>query len=78
MALEVNTFPAKITEDMDIFLMFMIKTSNSHIEQIAEHLRNSPKTQIEPKDNRKAIINISVSPETGSILYDTKFILPTE
>ena len=43
MALEVNTFPATITEDMDVQLMFIIKYSNTHILQLAESLLNSPK-----------------------------------
>lgn len=40
MALEVNTFPATMTEDMDLHLLFMIKTSNAHILQLAEDLKN--------------------------------------
>lgn len=76
MALEVNTFPATITEDMDVQLMFMIKTANAHILQLAESLRNSPKNDLDPNDGRKAIINISVSPETGSINFDRQFIFP--
>lgn len=76
MALEVNTFPATITENMDVQLMFMIKTANNHILQIAESLRNSPKNDLDPNDGRKAIINISVSPETGSIDFDRQFIFP--
>jgi hypothetical protein len=74
MALEVNTFPATITENMDVQLMFMIKTANSHILQIAESLRKSPINDLDPNDGRKAIINISVSFETGSIIFDRQFI----
>ena len=76
MALEVNTFPASITEDMDVQLIFIIKTANAHILQIAQVLLNSPKNEIDPNDGRKAIIDISVSSSTGSINIDRKFIFP--
>lgn len=76
MSLEVNTFPATITEDMDIYLMFMIKTANAHILQIADSLRNSTKNELDPNDGRKAIINITVSSETGSINFDRQYLLP--
>ena len=76
MALEINTFPATLTENMDVQLMFLIKTANEHILQLAENLKNSAQSKLDPNDGRKIIINISVSSETGSIDIDRKFILP--
>ena len=43
MALEINTFPAKITEDMDDSLAFFIATANDHILLLAKSLNNSDK-----------------------------------
>jgi hypothetical protein len=76
MALEVNTFPATITEDMDMYLMFIIQTANAHILQLSESFINSPKNDLDPNDGRKVIINISVSSETGSINIDRQFTFP--
>jgi len=78
MSLKVNTIPAKITEDMDVDLMFFITTSNNYINQIAEILRNSDVNKLDPNDGRVAVITISVNPKTGSIEYSKEFIFPTE
>ena len=78
MALEINTFPAKITEDMDDSLAFFIATANDHILLLAKSLNNSDKKKLDPKDGRKAIINISVNPKTGSIEFERIFIFPKE